>query len=79
MADKADKVIGVILTIVIVFLIVGNLAATLVTSTANITSYTNVTGTLTRLPLAGLFASTGIVFIIFMFFVLKTIMKQAKG
>jgi len=67
----SDKVIEVILTIVVVFLIVGNLAGTIIVAAGNISG--------SGLPLASLFGASGIALVIFMVMLLKMIMKTAKA
>lgn len=78
MAKISDKTLNVILAIVLTFLIVGNLAGTVILASQNISGLTNASGTPTALPLAGLFGTTGIVLLIFMIGVLRRIMKAAK-
>ena len=68
--DISDKVINIIIGIVLVFLIVGNLAATIITAAGNISG--------SGLPLAGLFGASGVVLIIVMIGFMKKIIKMAK-
>ena len=68
--DIADKTINIIIGVVLVFLIIGNLAATVITAAGNISG--------SGLPLASLFGATGIVLIIVMIGFLKKIIKMSK-
>ena len=84
--DVSDKTITVIIGVVLVFLIVGNLAATVLTAAGNITTGTNLsvagdnsTGALVALPLAALFGGSGIILIIVMIGFLKKVIKMSKG
>ena len=70
MADISDKVINIIIGIVLVFLIVGNLAATIITAAGNISG--------SGLPLASLFGASGVVLIIVMIGFMKKIIAMAK-
>ena len=62
-----DKIIGFIL----VFFVVGALAATLISSANNISG--------SGLPLASLFASGGALLVIFMVLLFKNMVKGSKG
>ena len=83
MADISDKVINVIIGVVLVFLIIGNLAATVITAAGNISGshcISNCSGTqiTASLPLAGLFGASGVVLIIVMIGFMKKIIKMTK-
>lgn len=70
MADMTSKTMDVILAIVLTFLIVGNLAGTIIVAAGNISG--------SGLPLASLFGASGIALIIFMVGILRRIMKAAN-
>ena len=71
MDDLANKLIGVVVAFILVFFIVGALASTLISASTQITS--------SGLPLASLFASGGVVFVLFMIFLFVGIYKIAKS
>lgn len=67
----ANKLIGVVIAFIIVFFVVGGLAATLISAATQISG--------SGLPLATLFASGGVIFVIFMIFLFVGLYKVAKS